>query len=119
MNNKPDPNALAAQIQNHKLPPVEAWNPSLSGDMDLRIAKDGTWWHQGAPIQRLALVRLFSTILRHDEDGEYYLLTPVEKWRIQVDDAPLFSGVFTSYRERRATKPGLYHQFGGMCGGLW
>ena len=66
MNNKPDPHALAAQIQSDKLPPVETWNPPLSGVMDLRIARDGTWFHQGAPIQRSTLVRLFSTILRRD-----------------------------------------------------
>ena len=56
--------------------------------MDLRIARDGTWYHEGRPIRRESLVRLFSTILRRDDDGAYYLLTPVEKWRIRVDDAP-------------------------------
>lgn len=84
-----DPTALAAQLlPNRPLPPVERWNPPLSGVMDLRIARDGLWHHQGRPIEREALVRLFASILRRDVDGQYYLVTPVEKWRIQVDDAP-------------------------------
>jgi hypothetical protein len=87
----PDPEALAAQIGNRKLPPVDRWNPPLSGDMDLRITRDGIWHHEGRPILRESLVRLFSTILRRDEDGDYYLLTPVEKWRIRVDDAPFLA----------------------------
>lgn len=86
---KPDPVALAQQVQNQKLPPIDRWNPALSGDMDMRIARDGTWYHEGQPIERQNLVRLFSTILRREEDGDYYLVTPVEKWRISVDDAPL------------------------------
>jgi hypothetical protein len=85
---KPDPAALAAQVEGKKLPPVEHWNPPLSGAMDMRIARDGTWFHEGTAIERIQLARLFSTILRRDEDGCYYLVTPVEKWRIQVDDAP-------------------------------
>ncbi|MDG4594874.1 MAG: DUF1285 domain-containing protein [Candidatus Contendobacter sp.] len=72
-------------------PPVERWHPPLSGEMDLRIARDGTWFHEGAPFQREALVRLFASILRRDADGCYYLVTPVEKWRIQVDDAPFLA----------------------------
>jgi len=88
---KPDPTELAAQFQGKKLPPVEKWNPTLSGDMDMRIARDGVWYHEGTAIERIQLARLFSTILRRDEDGEYYLVTPVEKWRIQVDDAPFLA----------------------------
>lgn len=57
-------------------------------DSDFRIARDGTWYHQGSPIGRQAMVRLFSTILCRDEDGEYWLKTPVEKCRIEVEDAP-------------------------------
>lgn len=87
--NKPDPVALAQQVQNQKLPPIDRWNPPLSGDMDMRIARDGTWHHEGKAIERQHLARLFSTILRREEDGDYYLVTPVEKWRIRVDDAPL------------------------------
>jgi len=70
-----------------KLPPVEKWNPAHCGDIDIRIARDGTWYHQGSPIGRKELVRLFSTILRRDPDG-FHLVTPVEKMRIVVEDAP-------------------------------
>lgn len=91
-NPSPDPAALAAQLHaSRPLPPVERWNPPLLGDMDLRITRDGVWRHEGTPIQREALVRLFASILRRDEDGHYYLVTPVEKWRIQVDDAPFLA----------------------------
>nr|WP_309502881.1 DUF1285 domain-containing protein [uncultured Roseovarius sp.] len=69
------------------LPPVHLWNPPFSGDMDMRIARDGTWFHEGTPINRAELVRLFSTILRKDGD-DYFLVTPVEKVGIIVDDAP-------------------------------
>jgi hypothetical protein len=58
------------------------------GDFDMRIARDGTWYHEGAPIGRLPLVKLFSTVLHKDENGEFWLITPVEKGRIVVDDAP-------------------------------
>jgi hypothetical protein len=69
------------------LPPVERWNPAHCGDIDIRIARDGTWYHLGAPFSRRELVRLFSTILRKDPEG-YVLVTPGEKMRIRVDDAP-------------------------------
>jgi hypothetical protein len=69
------------------LPPVERWNPAHCGDIDIRIARDGTWFHQGTPIGRKELVRLFSTILRKDGD-DYVLVTPAEKMRIRVDDVP-------------------------------
>lgn len=71
-----------------KLPPVHKWNPPLSGELDMRIARDGTWHYLGSPIGRMGLVRLFAGILSRDPDGEYYLVTPVEKVRIRVDDAP-------------------------------
>ncbi len=70
------------------LPPVRLWNPEFCGDLDMRIARDGTWFYLGTPIKRQRMVRLFSTVLRHDEDGKYYLVTPVEKVGIRVDDAP-------------------------------
>lgn len=69
------------------LPPVHLWNPEFCGDLDIRIAKDGTWFYLGTPIGRPALVKLFSGILKL-EDGKYYLVTPVEKVGITVDDAP-------------------------------
>lgn len=68
--------------------PVHLWNPPLSGEMDMQIARDGTWYHEGDPIGRKALVQLFAGILRLDEDGRYYLVSPVERWAIKVDDAP-------------------------------
>ena len=64
------------------------WNPQHCGDIDIRIATDGTWYHEGRPFQRASLVSLFASVLRREADGEYYLLTPAEKMRIQVDDAP-------------------------------
>jgi hypothetical protein len=72
------------------LPPVEAWNPAHCGDIDIRIARDGTWFHQGTPIGRKELVRLFSRILRKDGD-DYVLVTPAEKMRIIVDDVPFMA----------------------------
>ena len=72
------------------LPPVERWNPAHCGDIDIRIARDGTWYHQGTPFARRELVRLFSTILRKDPDG-FHLVTPGEKMRIRVDDAPFLA----------------------------
>ena len=69
------------------LPPVHLWNPPHCGEIDIRIRRDGSWLHEGAVIGRPALVRLFSTVLRKDPDG-YYLVTPVEKLRITVEDAP-------------------------------
>lgn len=76
------------ELQRREPAPVHLWNPPLSGEMDMRIARDGTWYHEGEPIRRLALAQLFSTILRLDQDARYYLVTPVERWAIQVDDAP-------------------------------
>jgi hypothetical protein len=69
-------------------PPVHLWNPPFCGDIDMRIAADGTWFYMNSPIGRKPLFRLFSSVLRHDEDGKYYLVTPVEKCGIRVDDAP-------------------------------
>ena len=72
------------------LPPVHLWNPPFCGDLDMRIAPDGTWYYMGTPIGRPALVRLFSTILKR-EDGKHFLVTPVEKVGIRVDDAPFLA----------------------------
>lgn len=71
------------------LPPLDRWDPPLSGEMDLVIRGNGEWWHEGSPIKRRELVRLFASILRREDDGEYYLVTPVEKWRVSVEDQPL------------------------------
>ncbi len=70
------------------LPPVEKWNPEFCGDLDIVIKRDGTWFYMGTPIGRAPLVRLFSTVLRKDDDGKTYLVTPVEKIGITVEDAP-------------------------------
>jgi hypothetical protein len=68
--------------------PVHLWNPPFCGDIDMRIAQDGLWFYMNSPIGRMPLVKLFASVLRRDEDGKYYLVTPVEKCGIRVDDAP-------------------------------
>lgn len=73
------------------LPPVEKWNPPFCGDIDMEIRADGTWFYMGTPIGRLPLVQLFSTVLRKDDDGRTYLVTPVEKVGIRVVDAPFIA----------------------------
>jgi hypothetical protein len=82
-------NDLLAQLPKtgKGLPPVHLWNPDFCGDIDMRIARDGTWFYLGTPIGRKPMVRLFSTIIRRDGD-DYFLITPVEKVGITVDDAP-------------------------------
>lgn len=86
----PTVEGLAASVKAIKprgLPPVELWNPPFSGDLDIRIARDGQWFYLGSVIQRPELVRLFSSILKREGD-RYFLVTPVEKVGITVDDAP-------------------------------
>lgn len=68
-------------------PPVERWNPPFCGDLDMEIRSDGSWWYLGTPIGRMPLVQLFSSVLRKDEDGKTYLVTPAEKVGIRVADA--------------------------------
>lgn len=89
---KPLAEGLAAVQQAAKKgpPPVHLWNPPFCGDIDMRIARDGTWFHEGSPIGRAPMVKLFSSILRREGD-EYFLVTPVEKVRIRVDDAPMIA----------------------------
>ena len=87
---KPTADSIAQSItaaKTGKLPPVETWNPPFCGDLDMRIARDGTWFYLGTPIGRQPLVKLFSSILIKEED-KYFLVTPVEKVGIRVDDAP-------------------------------
>lgn len=81
---------LLVEIQSNEAASAakKPWNPQHCGDIDIRIAADGTWYHEGRPFQRSSLVSLFASVLRREADGEYYLLTPAEKMRIQVDDAP-------------------------------
>ena len=76
---------LQALIDERRLPPVDEWNPERCGHSEMRIARDGTWFHQGSPINRPAMVRLFSTVLRREADGSHVLVTPVEKLEIEVD----------------------------------
>ncbi len=73
------------------LPPVHLWNPPLCGDIDMRIDRDGTWFYLGSPIGRKELVKLFASVLRHDEDGVHYLVTPVEKCSVEIEDAPFLA----------------------------
>ena len=83
-----------------RLPPVETWNPAHCGDIAIRIARDGTWYHEGSPIGRKELVRLFSTILRRDGD-DYVLVTPAEKMRIVVEDVPFLAVLMDAEGEGR------------------
>ena len=80
-----DLSELQRMIDERQLPPVDRWNPEHCGDSEMRIARDGTWYHQGAPIGRPAMVRLFSTVLRRESDGRHVLVTPVEKLDIEVE----------------------------------
>ncbi|HKK86752.1 MAG TPA: DUF1285 domain-containing protein, partial [Roseovarius sp.] len=91
----------ARAAQGKGLPPVHQWNPPFCGDLDMRIARDGTWFYLGTPIGRPELVRLFSTILRKDDD-KYFLVTPVEKVGITVDDAPFVAVDFEAEGEGKA-----------------
>ena len=81
----------ADSAHTRKLPSIDKWNPPFCGDIDMRIAADGTWFYLGTPIGRPALVRLFSTILRREPDGSYVLVTPVEKVGLKVEDAPFMA----------------------------
>ena len=93
---KPSAESLASAAKaasKRGLPPVHLWNPPFCGDLDMRIARDGTWFYLGTPIGRKPLVKLFSSILRRDGD-EYFLVTPVEKVGIKVDDAPFVADGF-------------------------
>lgn len=89
MDREPDIAALWAEAERFpdKTYPVDKWNPTLCGDMDVVIQKDGAWLHEGRAIERPAIVRLFAKLLRY-EDGDYFLVTPVEKLRITVEDLP-------------------------------
>jgi len=76
---------LQKLIDERRLPPVERWNPERCGHSGMRIARDGTWYHDGEPIRRSAMVRLFSTVLRRERDGKHMLVTPFEKLEIDVE----------------------------------
>ena len=95
---------LQKLIEGRRLPPVEKWNPERCGDSGMRIARDGTWYHDGEPIRRSAMVRLFSTVLRREPDGRHVLVTPVEKLDIEVES--------TAFRavEMQSEGEGLHRQ---------
>jgi hypothetical protein len=82
---------IAQMAAEQRLPPVDQWAPTKFGHSEMRIARDARWFHQGEPIRRETMVRLFSTILRRDPDGRHYLVTPVEKLEIDVDDTPFLA----------------------------
>jgi hypothetical protein len=82
---------IAPDPSGRKLPPVDAWNPERSTDIDMEIRADGSWWHEGGQIKREKLVKLFSTILRRDADGSFWLVTPYEKVVVHVEDAPFMA----------------------------
>lgn len=79
---------LQKLIDERRLPPVQKWNPERCGHSGMRITRDGTWYHDGQPIARPAMVRLFSTVLRREADGRHMLVTPVEKLEIDVEGTP-------------------------------
>jgi uncharacterized protein len=82
---------IAALAAARKLPPVESWSPGKSGDSEMQIAADGRWFHQGGEIKRAAMVRAFSSLLRREEDGSHWLVTPYERLSIEVEDAPFIA----------------------------
>lgn len=86
-----DPFALISKIKSRGPAPVHLWNPPFCGDIDMRILRDGTWVHEGKPIRRKPMVQLFASILSREADGQFYLVTPAEKVRIQVDDCPFIA----------------------------
>ncbi len=79
---------IADMVRDKRLPPVDSWSPEKIGHIDMRIARDGSWFHEGGLIQRETMVRLFSTLLRREGDGRYWLVTPAEKLEIIVEDTP-------------------------------
>ena len=95
---------IARLVAERRLPPVETWNPPHCGHSAMRIAADGGWWHEGAPIARPAMVRLFASVLRRDADGGYVLVTPVEKLAIDVDDLPFLATELASKGDGRSRR---------------
>ena len=83
--------AVAADTDGRQPLPVDLWNPPLSGDLDMRIARDGSWHYLGGEIHRPSMVQLFARLLRREPGGDYVLVTPVECWRITVEDVPFIA----------------------------
>ncbi len=95
---------IARMAAEQKLPPVARWNPAHCGDSRMRIARDGTWFHEGAPIRRPAMVRLFASLLRREPEGGFVLVTPIEKLDIAVEDAPFVAVELRSEGEGRSRR---------------
>src|SRR5215218_9008043 len=93
---------LQRLIDERRLPAVEKWNPEHCGHSGMRIARDGTWFHDGSPIQRPAMVRLFASVLRREPDGSHVLVTPMEKLTIEVEA--------TAFRATQMTMAGEHEQ---------
>jgi hypothetical protein len=98
---------LQRAIDQRRLPPVDQWNPERCGDSGMRIARDGTWFHDGRPIRRPAMVRLFSTVLRREPDGRHVLVTPVEKLDIDVETTAFRAIEMDSEGERESRRIAL------------
>jgi uncharacterized protein len=98
---------LEALLAERRLPPVDRWNPDHCGDSGMTIARDGTWFHNGSPIERPAMVRLFSTILRREPDGGHVLVTPIEKLTIDVESTAFRAVEMINQGEGRARRIGL------------
>jgi hypothetical protein len=92
---------LQTLIDERRLPPVDRWHPERCGHSGMRIARDGTWYHEGTPIGRPAMVRLFSTVLRREPDGRHVLVTPAEKLDIEVESTPFRAVEMSSEGEGR------------------
>jgi hypothetical protein len=92
---------LQRLIDERRLPPVDQWTPERCGHSEMRIARDGTWYHQGSPIRRPEMVRLFSTVLRREADGRHMLVTPVEKLEIDVESTAFRAVEMSSEGEGR------------------
>ncbi len=109
--------SIAAAVRAAKgrgLPPVDRWDPPFCGDLDMRIARDGTWFYLGTPIGRPQLVRLFSTVLKREGDA-YFLVTPVEKVGITVDDAPFLAVDFDVSGAGEAQNLTFHTSVGDRC----
>jgi hypothetical protein len=92
---------IARLAEERRLPPIERWDPPHCGHSRMRIARDGSWWHEGRPIRRPAMVRLFASILRREPGGEFVLVTPVEKLTVDVEEAPFVAVEMKSDGEGR------------------
>lgn len=98
---------LETLLEARRLPPVDKWDPPHCGDSGMRIARDGTWYHEGQPIRRPAMVRLFSTVLRREPDGSHVLVTPVEKLKIDVEATAFRAIEMTNEGEREQRRIAL------------